>query len=213
MDIIISDITPSPDGEQIYVSLKFIEGRMVQSVKGSIATEFFSETGLPTSSVGEMPSDREKADRLIYLIEKTDAVKRGISLLSYSASSKRGLVQRLGQKGVKREIAADAVEYIAECGYINEQAQAEAVAAELAKRLYGRMRIRNDMYVKGYDSAVIDAAIDECEIDFVELCRRRIEQMGGMEIFENKMTRAKAISSLVRHGFTMSEIKDAVKDT
>ena len=55
------------------------------------------------------------------------------------------------------------------------------------------------------------AAADEVELDFAEICRKRIEKMGGRELFAAKETKQKALAALMRYGFSYDDIKEALK--
>ena len=212
MEIILKQTAPSPNGEEVVCKIEIKDGRNVQRISGEIALDFFDGLGIPTLSETDTVLSREKYEAIEYAMKKTDAVKKGLSLLSFSQNTKRALCQKLMIRGVSREIASDAVDFIASCGYIDEEYMASRYIEELANnRLYGMARIKNELYQKGFDPEVCANAARECDIDFVEICRRRIEKLGGASVFADKNTKTKAASSLVRAGFSYDEIRSALK--
>jgi SOS response regulatory protein OraA/RecX len=53
--------------------------------------------------------------------------------------------------------------------------------------------------------------MEDDDIDFVLICAKRIEKMGGREIFADRDEKRKAIAALTRYGFSYDDIKDALK--
>ena len=64
-----------------------------------------------------------------------DAFFRGMRLLSYGDNTKRKLEYKLKSRGIAADVAADAVSYLSDGGYIDERKQLEARASVLARRL------------------------------------------------------------------------------
>ena len=212
MKISIKEITPSPTGEEVFILIKLFDGCNSATAKGEMASDFFLTLGLPTKLTGEIEISREKYDEIEYLMKKTDAVKKGISLLSFAPNTRRALSQKLVMRGISRDIADDACLYLSECGYINEYEMAVGFISDLAnRRLYGRARIKNELYSKGFESDAAQNAIDDSDIDFIKICEKRINQMGGIRIFAERSMRMKSVSSLIRYGFTTDEIREALR--
>ena len=213
MEIILKQATPSPNGGEVVCKIEITDGRSVQSVSGEIALDFLDGLDITVNTETPVSLSREAYDRIEYAMKKTDAVKKGINLLSYAKSTKRGLYQKLIIHGYSREIAADAVDFISSCGYIDEEDMAERFVDYLAnERLYGMNRIKNELFSKGFAPDVSDGVMRRCEIDFVDICRKRIEKLGGRKAFADKAQRIKAVSSLLRAGFSYDEIREALKN-
>lgn len=211
MDVKITEITPSPSGEEVFVKMRVSNGFSAGYAKGEIAADFFFSLGLPTEIKEPIIIDEEFYGRIEYAMRKTDAVKMGINLLSFSQNTARSLSQKLTQRGVKKEIADDAVEYLKDCGYINEYEMALALIEDMAKRRYfGKMRIKADLFAKGFSGETLSRAIEDADVDFTQACVLRIKQMGGLNIFATKSDRLKAIPALRRYGFTVDEVRAAI---
>ena len=211
MDYFIIETAPSPSGEEVVCKMEAREGRSIRQIKGEIAADFFGELNIPSELGCESRVTEEKFGRIEYAMKKTDAVKAGLKLLSFAPNTKRALREKLVVRGVPRDIAADAVEFLAECGYINEYEMARSLVDDMAKRRgYGRLRIKNELFAKGFEQEVSARAIEESEIDYAEVCAERIRKLGGTAAFVERAARMKNVASLARHGFTMDEIKEAL---
>lgn len=99
------------------------------------------------------------------------AIKKALSLLSYSDKNKKELYMRLVRDGHSRENARAAVEYCLCHGYIREDEQLmRLVLREANVNLRGPKYIREKLAAKGFSRDGIDSAIEELvnsgEIDF-----------------------------------------------
>lgn len=212
MEFILEQTYPSPSGGDIVCRMTQSTDGEARHVKGEILCDLFSELALPTTTDEPTKIDEETYKRAEYLMKMTDAVKKCVELLSYSQNTRRALYQKLVLRGFARDVSADAVEYVSAQGLIDEFSMAQSLVYDMAsRRLYGRQRIKSELLSKGFPIDVCERAIDQCEEDFVELCRKMIEKLGGVGIFEDRTARAKAISSLMRHGFSFDEIKSAIR--
>lgn len=141
----------------------------------------------------------------------SDAVRAGLRLLAFGANTKRGLEGKLCQKGVSREVAQDAAAYLSARGYISEEEDAVREAERNVAKMRGRNRIRAILYEKGYDSKAIGAAERYLEeVDFAEVCRRLIEKRYAA-LLRDPSLHKKMAATLMRNGFTMGEIRQAMR--
>lgn len=210
MTIKISKITPVSEGETLLLDILISSGGNEQKLSGEIATRFFTDMGFPVFSDEEISLDREKYEELERAITLTAAIKKGIDLLSFADNTKKSLITKLTARKFSREISSEAADYLAEVGYIDEFSQAEALTEELAKKkLFGKSRIKNELYKKGFCSEAISAAL-EAEIDYDALCAERIKRTVGAEAFSDRESRGKAIAALMRYGFSTDNIRAAL---
>ena len=124
----------------------------------------------------------EELSLLVTLDEEYRAVKKALSLLSYSDKNRKAIYMRLVRLGFSRESAKKAVEYCLVNGFINEGSQLQRLVYNEANvNLRGPGYIRNKLAAKGYSRDDIDVAIDTLvtngEIDFViifdALCEKK----------------------------------------
>ena len=156
----------------------------------------------------------EVSTELFDLIEneskECEAYRRGVGILAYGANSKKTLERKLRQKGFDGELAHSAVEKLGDQGYIDEKTDAIRLAESCARKLWGERRILAHLREKGYTGEALDLAKEALtEVDFTANCRRFIEKKYGT-FPKDKKEAEKAVAALIRYGYTLSQIKNAV---
>ena len=81
----------------------------------------------------------------------------------------------------------------------------------LLREYPGDIALPVTLFEKGFSKEAIDKVSNEFFVDFSAICRKRIEKMGGLSIFSDKDEKKKAVSALLRYGFSYDDIKDAIK--
>lgn len=212
MKILLYKVNPVSGGEEAELYVELSSGENFERSKFTVSAEMFFELGFSVNFTGEQELAREKYDEIALFAERHSAVKRGLSILSFGDNTKKGLAGKLRTKGFSRESAEYAAEYLAEAGYINEAESAKLLARDMAeKKLYGARRIAAALFEKGFSREAIAAAEDGVDVDFAAVCRKRIEKMGGRELFAESETKKKAVAALLRYGFSYEDIKEALK--
>lgn len=213
MEITVTEIRAMAGGAEAAVSVRICSGSAVQNLKGNLLAEMLMELGLPWEFTSPIAIDKNRCDELIFCIEKTAAIKKGLSLLEYAQNTAKTLKRKLMQKGYSAEAASAAVEYLLSHGFIHEKNDAQLFSETLAKRkLYGRNRIKKELYAKGFDGDVIKEVMASMEDeDFVEICAKRMDMMGGWELLTDRNQRKKTVAALMRYGFTYEDIKAAAE--
>ncbi|MBQ0010746.1 MAG: regulatory protein RecX [Ruminococcus sp.] len=212
MTYCIQNIRPSHDGEKVELQVEARDGNHRERRDLCLASEFFLGLSLPTSLSAPMETEQETVERLDYLSALTDAIGKGLNLLSFSDNTEKGLKNKLIQRGCHRDAAEEAAAYLRRKGFIREESQAEMLVLSLAmKKWYGEARIRQELFTKGFDPAVIARALEETEADYPLACAKRIESMGGLSLFAEQKSRIKTMASLSRYGFSYDVIRDAIR--
>ena len=210
-DTYLHSVSPSVNGETVICKIQYKEDGNEKIIKIPIAGSFYSDCGLPYNIYEPFGLSKEEFLKLVKLAKVTAAIRKGIELLKYSACSKKALRDKLVLKGFDKVTASKAADYFVENGFISEYDQASLFAVELAeKKLYGSIRIKNELFKKGYDKTIIGEVFDNIDVDFTEICKNRIENTMKKEDFSDKAKASKNVSALIRYGFTYSEIKEAV---
>ena len=210
MTISVYRILAMGNGEEVEISMEISNGRETQQIKGTISAAMFAELHLPVNLRSPLLIEMERCEEILRCMKLHSAIKKGISLLGYARNTARALSHKLKIKGYSDEIAEEAVEYLKEKGYIREQDDAFLFAENLAcHKHYGKNRIKKEMFAKGFPEDVIRETLELTEIDFCEICARRIRSMGGVGIFNHAEEKNKAISALMRYGFSYHEIREA----
>jgi regulatory protein len=212
MKILLYKVNPVSGGEEAELYVELTSGENSERSKFTVSAEMFFELGFSVDHTGEQELSREKYEEITLLAGRHAAVKRGLSILSFGDNTKKGLASKLRTKGFSREESEYASEYLASAGYINEAESAVLLARDMAeKKLYGARRIAAALFEKGFAKEAIQAAADGVDVDFAAICRKRIEKMGGRELFAAKETKQKAVAALLRYGFSYGDIKEALK--
>lgn len=188
------------------ISISDFDGK-IEKRKLLMFTEQYLELGLSKGMV----IDEVLFDKLEEISKRCKAMKKGSDLLSYSASSERRLAQRLKTKGIDRESAEYAAAQLKKMGVINEPHDVERLVQAGLKKLWGKKRIYRDLLVKGYDRDIVSAELGSIDNEiFVENCRilfiKKFKKMPTDPSEQNKI-----VGSLMRYGYSFSEIKNAIE--
>ena len=147
--------------------------------------------------------------------EQQQARRKALRLLEHMDRTERGLTDRLKQAGFSGEAAEDAVAYVSEFGYINDERYAFNY---IMYRIHdkSRQKILQELQQKGVDRQTIQAAWEEAEEleapDEHALLIRQIEKKypPDTELDEREMRRL--MGYFARRGFRQSEITSALEE-
>lgn len=170
---------------------------------------FFKEL-VETLPIENSEIDEDGYCKLEAAAEVTSAVKKGLTVLSFGSNSEAMLVLKLRRRGVKREYAEQAAAYLKKHGYINESGDAEREVERCLRKHWGLIRILAHLKSKGYDEQTVTVAEEMLSNeDFSAHCAKLIS-LNYSELPIDIKEKRKMISSLVRYGYTMSEIENAI---
>ena len=218
MQIRILSMTSCRGGEEVLLRIELREDAYSHG-------RFFGSEGRPRSEVRELsllidkytelrPSkgeiDEAFFERLAFAAEFSSAVTAGARMLAFGANTKRGLVSKLVQKSFSREAAQEAAEYLAGKGYISEARDARREAENQVKKLRGRNRVVAALRDKGFGEDALLAAAEYLDtVDFSARCAMLIQKRyDGLLVDAD--SRRKLAASLMRNGYTMREIREAM---
>ncbi len=192
--------------DEISITLELREDDNLCKERFIISTDAYTKLDI---SKGEC--SREKYDALEAEAKIHSAYKRALYLLGFGAFSKKNLLSKLIAKKFDKEAARIAVDRIEENGFLNESASALREAEICAAKLWGEARIRAQLSQKGYTKEAIDGALYELEdsgVDFEENCKLLIKRK-CVALPSDRAEMQKLISSTIRYGYTLSQIKSA----
>lgn len=197
------------NGEEIAVTFLLRQGEYTQKETFLVSAALVADLRLQT---GE--STQDCYDSVAYGAEVYQAVCKGLYLLGYGSCSARTLCRKLTEKGIRKEIAAEAVKELARQGYLNGHADALREAERCVAKRWGRRRIAAALFAKGYADGDVRSALTrlEEEVDYVRLCVERIRRQIGT-VPTDAAGRRKLTVALQRYGFTGSEIREAFRLT
>lgn len=198
----VIDITPLDGGE--WVSVTLAEGKERHRVR--LLTEQYAEL---QPLVGRISDDDVQA--LMAAGALCDAIRKGMELLGYGSMSRRRLLQKLIARRILRETAEAAVAYLDARGCLPEADDAIRFAEQGVRKLWGPRRIQEDLYARGFPSEAVNMAMETLEeVDFSANCARVIAKKYG-EPSKDRVEIKKMTAALMRLGYTMEQIREAMK--
>lgn len=224
-DVILCVEPAGDEGELLRVTLETVSAAAETAVgpaAGSrlrrevlVAVEQYATLGLHPGGI-----DSATTEALLRAGNLCAAIRKGIDLLSYGDTSARTLAGKLTRRGIDREIAAEAVAYLADKGLLREEPAALGRATEGARKGWGLRRIRQDLLAHGYTDEAVSAALaalcdpdDPAFVDFYEACAEQVRRRIGHDVasLTDRAAREKLVAALLRQGYSGDEIREAVR--
>ena len=171
------------------------------------------QMGWPTPPNAPFPITMEFYDRLTHESLVTTAIRYAARLQSLAPKSKRELIRKLREKGIKTQVAEEAAEFLVQKGYLNEYKQAYAFAENaITRKRYGKRRVSAALMSHGYENETIREVLAEIPEEWVEEALRVLLQRKYTPFPTDQKDRQKAYASLMRLGFTGGEIQNAIQN-
>lgn len=136
--------------------------------------------------------------------EDKKALNTTLNILGFADNTEKKLREKLTRKGYSPDSVEYAVAYVKKIGALNDKRFLEREATRIAEqKLYGRRRIEQELYAKGFARDDI-LSLDFEEVDFPALCAKRIVKTRARFTDPRKL-----YAALVRYGYTSSDIREA----
>ena len=210
-NIYITKIFPSPDGNILTLKIRAND----EDTELRIVDNLLQNSNIPKhlDEHKKIEIDKETFAKLEKLSLYTEAIVKGIFLLSYSQNTASGIANKLYRYGFSKDVCNFAGKYLKKYGYINEELQAELLVSNLANtKHYGKGKIEKELIIKGFPKNVIDDTLEKLDVDFDEICKKRILKTIKIEDLGENEYRQKAIFKLRQYGFNMDNITKALED-
>ena len=214
LTVSITGVEPKRDGSEVLLRVSIVSGDRCEERVLRVAANMLFEVGNITGERLPYALTEEEFDRLEHSAEITDAVNKGLYLLSYGSCTAAALAKKLSARGYDRETSREAAEYLRSCGSIDEERLLEAYYNILTKKKrLGPNRIKVELIQKGFPRELIDERLEGLieETDFDELLGYHIEKKLRPEHLTDRKKRAALIASLQRLGFSTSAIISALR--
>ena len=213
-EITITKLESRRGGEEAVITVRIYggEGREETS-KLTVASKMLFDIG--NIGFGSIPYalSTEQYDTLLYDAELWVAVKKSIDLLSYGDNTKSVLVRKLRERGFDKYLSEDAAEYVASLGYIDELNMLEREVERLANvKLYGRSRIKAELYKKGISRDVISENLGGLleNVDFCENLLKLVRKKFDITSKDDRKYRESFYGAMYRLGYAPSETRGAI---
>ena len=132
-----------------------------------------------------------------------EARQQALKSLERRDVSRKMLLDKLTEKGISNTDAEEVADWLCGLGVVNDERYAGLVARHYAAKGYGKRRIRDELYRRGIDRELWDAALDELlETDDAvdRLLSVRLRGAGSPEALQ------RAQSYLLRRGYSWDEV-------
>ena len=206
MKIEIVSCLPIHEGKEIEVTVETSEVYKMNTYRYTVPREAWVRLGL---CVGEI--SREDTKALLYEDEKYRATKKAFDILAFGRNSARTLALKLRHRNFSPRVCDEVAALMKEKGYIREDEDVVLEAEACVNKHWGMRRILMHLHQKGYDSDTMNVAKEYlAEVDFAQVCAELIRKEYGT-LPKDETERNRVIASVVRYGYSMTEIKNAAK--
>ena len=140
-----------------------------------------------------------------------NARRHAFAILSSGENNKRSLVSKLHRKGFSYDLCDKIALYMENRGYIDEKKQIGLLCDTFLRKKFGKIKIINELVTRGYKrEEVSEFAKTELEnVDFAGNCAYIIEHK-YVPFPSDKEELRKMMGALMRYGYTVSDIKEAI---
>lgn len=181
-------------------------------IDGEFAMKLDTETLLINHIKTGVEISDEQLHQLIEDSNNKRAKEKALWLISYRDHSKKELIDKI-KRTSSEESAVAAVERLTELGLVNDEAYARRYYKELtqgSKHLSPR-GARYKLMEKGIDRELIDAIVDETDIDEREQIRIIINSK-YKNFYTDEKIKKRAVSALQRKGFRFEDIRSVMEE-
>ena len=201
-------------GSERFLTLKITNGEHFEKRGLAVGAKMLAESGIVDTENLPFTVTREQFDELEYMSGLWEAVKKGLDILSFADNTRAMLIKKLRERSFDKYIAEDAAEYLCRYGYINEADMLERLVDRLANvKLYGKSRIKTEIFKKGISREVIDENLESLfdEVDFGENLKKLLLKKCDIDSMSDRKYCESVYAAMYRLGYGVSETRDAIK--
>lgn len=137
--------------------------------------------------------------------------QRALGLLVRREHSRKELTRKLVAKGVSREDAGQAVEYMREHGWQDDARYVDMLLHNRAGQGYGPLHIRAELKLQGIDAELIAQHFEAFPDDWRQIARDLVRRRFGEQGPQDPASHRKAAELLARRGFDRDCIRAATE--
>ena len=199
----IKSVSPIENEPVSIVTLELLENGEKRTERLTVFISYCHENGIKPGAV-----DENTLDGLFDAAKLCHAVKKGESLISFSANSRAGLISKLRARGIEAEYASRAADILSARGFVDDRENALAEAERCVRKLWGERRILSHLFSKGYKEDTLNEVRAYLEdVDFFASCRALVEKKYRGAVSNDPKERERAVAALVRYGYSPGLIK------
>ena len=137
-----------------------------------------------------------------------EAKARALKILERRDVSRKMLLDKLTEKGVADADAEEVADWLCGLGVVNDERFAGLIVRHYAARGYGERRIREELYRRGIDRELWDAALEELTSSDERLDRLLGAKLRGDASPENLQ---RTQNYLLRRGYSWEDVREATE--
>ncbi len=137
-----------------------------------------------------------------------EAKARALKILERRDVSRKMLFDKLTEKGVADADAEEVADWLCGLGVVNDERFAGLIVRHYAAKGYGERRIREELYRRGIDRDLWDAALEELTGSDERLDRLLGAKLRGDASPENLQ---RTQNYLLRRGYSWEDIREATE--
>ena len=137
-----------------------------------------------------------------------EAKARALKILERRDVSRKMLLDKLTEKGVADADAEEVADWLCGLGVVNDERFAGLVVRHYAAKGYGERRIREELYRRGIDRELRDAALEELTGSDERLDRLLGAKLRGDTSPENLQ---RTQNYLLRRGYSWEDVREATE--
>ena len=143
--------------------------------------------------------------------EYSKALKYCLNILSKRDYSRRRIFEKLQKRGYSKKTINQIIDYLAEMKYLDEARAVEnLIYFKLEHKHWGPYKIKNSLYIKGYELEIINIALNSIENEqLLHCCKSAIKDYGKHNL---NMKPDKLYRFLFNRGFSDSIIRQCLPD-
>lgn len=137
-----------------------------------------------------------------------EAKARALKILERRDVSRKMLLDKLAEKGVADADAEEVADWLCGLGVVNDERFAGLIVRHYAARGYGERRIREELYRRGIDRELWDAALEELTgLD------ERLDRLLGAKLLGDTSPEnlQRTQNYLLRRGYSWEDIREATE--
>ena len=137
-----------------------------------------------------------------------EAKARALKILERRDVSRKMLLDKLTEKGVADADAEEVADWLCGLGVVNDERFAGLIVRHYAAKGYGERRIREELYRRGIDRDLWDAALEELTGSDERLDRLLGAKLRGDASPENLQ---RTQNYLLRRGYSWEDVREATE--
>ena len=153
----------------------------------------------------------DQFDRLIHAEQWLSCIQKALTHLDYGDLSRRRMIEKL-RRVFPADLSTEVADYLVEKGYIDDLSLARRYAENYYEvRGYGPLKIKSELFGKGFDSQVIGKVITPyVRMDHSERITNLLLKKYDEENLKDPAVAKKASAWLSRYGYTWSDISQVL---